>query len=89
LPTYRDNLRGTVFKGEESTKESRLSQKEFIQGRAGAVTSFSVAWCQPRGLMQVDGRETVCYNQSSFEERLSVREEILTGAIARHRRTYT
>jgi len=89
LPTFWDNLRGTVFKGEESTKESRLSQKEFIQGRVGTVTSFSVAWCQPRGLMQVVGRETVCYDQSSFEERRSLREEILTGVIGRHRRTST
>jgi len=42
-----------------------------------------------KGLEQVFDREEVCGNQSSFEERRSVREEILTVAITRHRRTYT
>jgi hypothetical protein len=37
----------------------------------------------------VVGREEECGNQSSSEERCSVREEFLTGAITRHRRTYT
>jgi hypothetical protein len=36
----------------------------------------------------VVGREEECGNQSSPEERCSVRE-FLTGAITRHRRTYT
>jgi hypothetical protein len=50
---------------------------------------FSVAWYQTIGLIQVVGREEECGKQNSFEERRSLREEILTGAITRHRRTYT
>jgi hypothetical protein len=45
---------------------------------------FQVAWCQPRGLKQVVGRETVCYKQSGFEERRSLRDEIITGVMGRH-----
>jgi hypothetical protein len=51
---------------------------------------FPVAWCQPAWLVQVTGRDGECSSQCiSFEESRSVREEILTGAVARNRRTST
>jgi hypothetical protein len=45
---------------------------------------FSVAWCETVGLVEVVGRESECL--CSFEERRSMREEILTCAVARHGR---
>jgi hypothetical protein len=44
---------------------------------------YQADWCQPRGLMQVVEREK-CGNRCSSEERRSLEEEILTGAIGRH-----
>ena len=48
---------------------------------------LSVTWCQPIGLMHVVGWEGECGSRRSFEDRRSVRKEILTGAVARHRKT--
>jgi len=89
LPTYWDNLRGCRLHERRIHKRKPTVPKGVYTGKRGCGDMFSVAWCKPRGLMQVVGREAVCVNQSNFEERRSVREEILTGAIARHRRAYT
>jgi len=50
---------------------------------------FSVAWCQPLGLVGVVGRKGECSSLCRFEERRFIWEEILTHAMARHRRVST
>jgi hypothetical protein len=50
---------------------------------------ISGAWCQLIGLEQVVGSKEGCTSQCSFEERCSMREEIPTGVVERHRRTST
>jgi hypothetical protein len=45
---------------------------------------FSVVWCQPIGFIQVVERERVCGSQCSFEERRSMRKEVLTSVVARN-----
>jgi hypothetical protein len=72
--TYRSHLQGSRIQ-----KESWLSQYRVYIGKSGGGDTFSVEWCQPIGLMQVFGREVECGNRCSFEERSSVREEIVTG----------
>ena len=49
---------------------------------------LSAEWYQPTGLMQVVGREGGFSGQNSYEA-MSMWEEILKGAAARHRRTST
>jgi len=56
-------------------------------GKSLGGDNFSVAWCQPEGLIQVVGRERDCVSQCCFEERHYMREEILTGVVATHTRT--
>jgi len=77
--TYRSHLQGSRIQ-----KESWLSQYGVYRGKSGDGDKFSVEWCQPIGLMQVFGRDGECGIRCSFEERSSVREEILTGVKRRN-----
>jgi hypothetical protein len=77
---------GFIFKEKESKKKAGSSQAiRSLYREEWEGGKFSVAWCQPIGLMQMVRREEKCGNESSFEERRSVREEILTSATARHK----
>ena len=67
--TYRSQLQGSRIQ-----KESRLSQYGVYVGH-----SVGSDKCQPTGLMLVVAREGKCGSQCNFEERCSVREEILRG----------
>ena len=66
-------------------------QKESWLFQYGVYTGQSVDSdkCQPAGLMLVVGREGECGSQCNFEERRSVWEEILRGAVARPRKLST
>ena len=90
LPTFRNKLSVPSSRVKNLNKKPAQAKPYGVYiKKGGGGDKFSVAWCQPIGLIQVVGREEVCGNQSSSEDRRSVREEILTGVIARHRRTYT
>jgi len=52
--------------------------------KSGDGDKFSVEWCQPIGLMQIFGREGECGSRCSFEERICLREEILTDVKRRN-----
>ena len=45
---------------------------------------FSVVWRQPVRFIQVVGRDRECGSQHSFEERCSMRKDILTSVVARN-----
>jgi len=80
---------GKTFQGSRKSaswhEESRLSQYGVYIGNCVGGDRFSVVWCQPiSGWKEKEGG---C--QCSFEVRRSVREEILTGVVARPTRTST
>ena len=77
--TYHSHLQGSRIQ-----KESRLSQYGVYIGQ-----SVGSDKCQPIGLVLVVRRVGECGSQCSFEERCSIREEILRGAVARPRRLST
>ena len=58
--TYWSHLQGPRIQ-----KESSLSKYGVIIGKSVASDKFSVAWCQPIGLMQLAGKEGECSTHSS------------------------
>jgi len=78
--TYRSH-----FQRSRIQQESRL-YTVYVKKSVGG-DKFSVTWWQAVWLMQVVGRMEECNSRRRFEETLSIWEEILTGAAAKHRRT--
>jgi hypothetical protein len=84
LPTFRDQLSVPSSRVKNPNRKPAEAKPYGVYIGKGAVRdTFSVAWCQSIGLMQVVEREQECGNECSSEERRSVREEIVTGAITK------
>jgi hypothetical protein len=89
LSTFRDNLSVPSWRVKnQKTKPTVLIMRLYRTEWSG--DKFSEAWCQPVWLMQAVRRDGDCSRQCiSLEESRSRREEILTCAVARRRRTST
>jgi len=85
LPTFHDVIL-VPFSRVKKLKRNLVVEQIYIGISVGSG-KVSVAWCQTVGLVGVVEKEGECSSLCIFEERHFMWEEILTCAVARHRRT--